>query len=103
MRFAISFLISAGLMAPAYGQVFRLTREQMIKYTAKNPFDRFPDGRPKVDDKLLERVKGLSIEEAGTILLKKGYHHQLAGGDFQVMHPGQELVARAVDAQRWPL
>ena len=44
MRFAISFLISASLMAPAYGQVFRLTREQMIKYTAKNPFDRFPGG-----------------------------------------------------------
>jgi len=103
MRFAISFLISASLMAPAYGQVFRLTREQMIKYTAKNPFDRFPDGRPKVDDKLLERVKGLSLEEAWTILLKKGYHHQFAGWDFQVLHPGQKLVGRAVTAQYLPL
>jgi len=49
-------------MTPA--EIFRLTREQLIHYTAKNPFDRFPDGRPKVDDKLLERVKGLSLEQA---------------------------------------
>src|SRR2546428_475371 len=103
MRFAISFLISAGLMAPAYGQVFRLTRDQMIKYTAKNPFERFPDGRPKVDDKMLERVKGLSLEEAWGILLNKGYKHQFAGWDFQVLHPGQKLVGRAVTAQYLPL
>jgi hypothetical protein len=31
-----------------------MTREQLIKYTAKNPYDRFPDGRPKVPDALLE-------------------------------------------------
>jgi hypothetical protein len=29
-------------------QLFTLTRDQMIKLTAKNPYDRFPDGRPKV-------------------------------------------------------
>src|SRR5438128_7981885 len=103
MRFAISLLISAGLMAPAYGQVFRLTREKMIKYTAKNPFERFPDGRPRVDDKLLERVKGLSLEEAWASLRNKGYKHQFAGWDFQGLHPGQKLVGRAVTAQYLPL
>ena len=35
----------------------------MVKYTAQNPFERFPDGRPKVPDALLEKVKGLSAEE----------------------------------------
>src|SRR5262245_41678771 len=75
----------------------------MIKYTAKNPFDRFPDGRPKVDDKMLERVKGLSLEEAWGLLLNKGYKHQFAGWDFRVLHPGQKLVGRAVTAQYLPL
>jgi 4-hydroxy-4-methyl-2-oxoglutarate aldolase len=103
MRFTILLLILAGLMAPAHGQVFRLTREQMIKYTAKNPFDRFPDGRPKVDDHLLQRVKGLSLEEAWGILLNKGYRHQFAGWDFEVLHPGQKLVGRAFTAQYLPL
>jgi 4-hydroxy-4-methyl-2-oxoglutarate aldolase len=103
MRLAITILISSGLLAPADAQIFRLTREQMIKYTSNNPFDRFPDGRPKVDDKMLERVKGLSLEEAWTVLMKKGYRHQFAGWDFQVLHPGQKLVGRAVTAQYLPV
>ena len=103
MRFAIFLLIAAEIVMPASGQVFRLTREQLIKYTTKNPFERFADGRPKVDDKLLERVKGLSLEEAWGILLNKGYKHQFAGWDFQILHPGQKLVGRAVTAQYLPL
>src|ERR1700704_3457384 len=103
MRYVIPLLIGAGLMAPASGQVFKLTREQMIKYTTRNPFDRFPDGRPKVPDALLERVKGLSLEEAWGILMSKGYKHQFAGWDFQVLHPGQKLVGRAYTAQYLPL
>jgi 4-hydroxy-4-methyl-2-oxoglutarate aldolase len=102
MRFTLSLLIAAGLLVPADAQVFHLTREQMIKYTAKSTYDRFPDGRPRVDDKTLERVKGLSIEEAWGILLKKGYRHQFAGWDFQVLHPGKQLVGRAVTAQYLP-
>jgi len=39
-------------------QPFRWTREQMIHFTPENPFERFPDGRPKVPDELLEKVKG---------------------------------------------
>ena len=41
-----------------------LTKDQMIAYTAKNPYQRFEDGRPKVPDGILEKVKGLVIEEA---------------------------------------
>jgi len=68
VRLTISLIIAVGFAVAAHAQVFRLTREQMVKYTAKNPFDRFPDGRPKVDDALLERVKGLSLEEAWGIV-----------------------------------
>src|SRR5664279_795725 len=103
MRLLIGLLIATGVMIPGQAQIFRLTREQMIKYTVKNPFDRFPDGRPKVDDKMLERVKGLSLEEAWGILQNKGYHHQYAGWDFQVLHPGKKLVGRAVTAQYLPM
>ena len=58
-------LLAAWALIPAclHGQ-FTLTREQMIAYTSKNPFERFADGRPKVPDNLLERVKSLVIEEA---------------------------------------
>lgn len=103
MRFAIPLMIAAEFLVPAHAQILRLSREQMIKYTAQNPFDRFPDGRPKVDDALLERVKGLSLEEAWGILLNKGYRHQYAGWDFQVLHPGKKLVGRALTAQYLPM
>jgi hypothetical protein len=54
---AIRNLMLAGLLvsAPAWGQaytpstwgqVFTMTREQLIKYTAKNPYDRFSMSKP---------------------------------------------------------
>ena len=93
MRCLIAILIGAGLMSPAPAQVFKLTREQMVKYTAKNPFDRFPDGRPKVPDALLERVKGLSLEEAWGILMSKGYKHQFAGWDSRCSTQARNWLA----------
>lgn len=97
------FCLLLAALGPANGQVFRLTREQMIHYTAKSPYPRFDDGRPKVDDPMLERVKGLTLEEAWGILMAKGYKHQFAGWDFQMSHPGQKLVGRALTAQYLPL
>lgn len=87
---------------PSDAQVFRFSREEMIRYTSKNPFERFPDGRPKVPDALLERVRALSVEEAWGVLRNKGYRYQFAG-DFQVLRPGNKLVGRAVTAQYLPL
>src|SRR3954451_12134816 len=103
MQLARVVLTATVMLAPMAAQVFRLTPEQMVKYTPQNPFGRFPDGRPKVDDKLLERVKGLSLEEAWGFLQNKGYKHQFAGWDFQVLHPGQKLVGRALTAQFLPM
>ena len=62
----------------AQAQVFSLNKEQMIAYTAENPFDRFADGRPKVPDELLAKVKGLLIEEAYGVVRGKGFVNQFA-------------------------
>lgn len=83
-------------------QIATLSRDQLVKYTAENPFDRFPDGRPKVPDSLLEKVKGLSIEEIWTVLPGKGYSHQFSG-DMKIMHPELKLVGRAVTLQFMPM
>ena len=74
----------------------------MIHHTPQNPFERFEDGRPKVPDALLEKVKGLSAEEAWGVLRNKGYLTQFAGSGFRVLHPGQKLVGRALTAQYLP-
>jgi regulator of RNase E activity RraA len=95
-------MISVLAVQSAGAQMFRFTREQMIRYTAKNPFERFPDGRPKVPDDLLEKVKAMSVEEAWGVLRSKGYHHQFSDG-FRILHPGKKLVGRAVTAQYLPV
>jgi 4-hydroxy-4-methyl-2-oxoglutarate aldolase len=84
----------------AHGQ-FVLTKEQMIAYTADNPYERFPDGRPKVPDALLEKVKGLVIEEAYGAVKSKGFPNQFAG-DWKILHPGKRLVGRAFTVQFMP-
>ena len=84
----------------AHGQ-FTLTKEQMIAYTAKNPYERFPDGRPKVPDELIEKVKGLVIEEAYGQVRGKGFPNQFAG-DWKVLNPSKKLVGRAFTVQFMP-
>jgi 4-hydroxy-4-methyl-2-oxoglutarate aldolase len=83
-----------------FGQ-FTLTKEQMIAYTSKNPYDRFPDGRPRVPDDLLEKVKGLVIEEAYGAVRGKGFPNQFAG-DWKILNPGKKLVGRALTVQFMP-
>ncbi len=87
--------------APALGQVFKLTPDQLTQYTAKNPYERFPDGRPKVPDSILAKVRGLSCEEVLGVAAR-GFPNQYADG-FQILHPGKKLVGRAVTLQLMPI
>ena len=77
------------------------SRENLIQLTADNPFDRFEDGRPRVPDDLLQRMKLVTIEEAWSVLQQHGYHRQFEGG-WQQTHLGRPLVGRAVTAQFLP-
>ncbi len=64
--------------------------------------ERFPDGRPKVSDAILERLKNISIEEAWGVLRNKGYQNQYEG-DWQIMLPNEAMTGRVVTAQYMPL
>jgi 4-hydroxy-4-methyl-2-oxoglutarate aldolase len=86
--------------ATANAQVFTFTKEQMLQYTSKNPFERFEDGRPKVPDALLEKVRALAAEDIFGVL-NQTYPNQFEGG-FRILHPGKKLVGRAVTAQFMP-
>jgi regulator of RNase E activity RraA len=85
-----------------HAQLFTLTKDQMVEYTAQNPFERFADGRPKVPDALIERARGLSSEEVFAILPQAEFRNQYADG-FRVLHPGKKLVGRAFTVQFMPL
>src|SRR3984893_15758920 len=86
---------------PAAGQLLTFSKQDVMDYTAQNPFDRLPDVRPKVPDDLMERAKGVSSEEVWAILQQKGFNNQYADG-FQVLHPGKTMVGRAFTVQFMP-
>ena len=90
------------LFAPStHAQLFTFPNQDLIDYTAQNPFGRLPDGRPNVPDDLLERARGLSSEEVWAVLEQKEFHNQYADG-FQVLHPGKTMVGRAFTVQFMP-
>jgi hypothetical protein len=82
LRAGVAFVWVAVLFVPARAgaQVFTLTRERLIELSAQNPYDRFPDGRPKVPDAQIARARGLSDEDTLTILPGKGFRNQYVDG-----------------------
>jgi 4-hydroxy-4-methyl-2-oxoglutarate aldolase len=77
------------------------TRDDLIALTSLSTFERFPDGRPRVSDDLLERMKLVTTEEAWGVLRNHGYHRQFEG-NWKETHPGTIMVGRAVTAQFVP-
>jgi 4-hydroxy-4-methyl-2-oxoglutarate aldolase len=64
--------------------------------------ERFPDGRPRVSDVMLQRLKNISMEEAWGVLRSKGYNNQFEG-DWQIINPDSVMSGRVVTAQYTPL
>jgi 4-hydroxy-4-methyl-2-oxoglutarate aldolase len=89
------------LAAMSRAQMMTFSSQDLVDYTAQNPFGRFPDGRPKVPDDLIERARALSAEEIWEVLEDKNFHNQYADG-FQILHPGKTLVGRAFTVQFMP-
>ena len=102
---AILAIITTSAIIPlskASAQLISFSKQDLIDYTSQNPFDRLPDGRPKVPDNLIEQAKGLSSEEVWAVLQAKNYNHQYADG-FMVLHPGKTMVGRAFTVQFMPV
>lgn len=79
------------------GQEGFYSPEDVIKYTPDWHGERFPDGRPKVPDDILDRMKSVTLEEAWATLRTAGFNHQYEDG-WYCIHPDQILVGRALTA-----
>jgi regulator of RNase E activity RraA len=100
-------LIFVGAIAAAFlpwrapAQPGVLTRDLLIQYTPDWKGERFPDGRPKVADGILKRMKSVTLEEAWAELRTAGFNHAYEDGWFSI-HPDKVLVGRALTAQWLP-
>ena len=98
----LSTLVGAALMAGlATAQPGVLTKELLIKYTPEWTGERFADGRPKVPDGILQRMKTVTLEEAWAVIKQAAYGHQYEDNWFTI-HPDKVLVGRALTAQWLP-
>ena len=97
--FLAALILCGFVYQPCLGQT--MTKEQMLFLTPKWEGERFPDGRPHVDDSVIERMKSVSIEEAWGVLRNEGYHNQFEG-DWQPIHEDVSVVGRALTVQYMP-
>lgn len=75
--------------------------DDLVELTSGWVGERFSDGRPRVSDELLGRLREATNEQAWSVLDKTGYDRQFASG-WQETHPGTTLLGRAVTAQFLP-
>lgn len=84
-----------------FAQQVASTKDQIIAMTSEWKGERLPDGRPLIPDRILERLKNVSLEEAWGILRNKGFNNQFEG-DWQLVGTNQVLVGRALTVQYLP-
>src|SRR5690242_12900448 len=102
IAFAVPCLLLVAAFAPAArAQQGFFTPEDVIKYTPDWHGERFPDGRPKVPDDILDRMKRVTLEEAWAVLQENGFMHQYEDGWLSI-HPDKVLVGRALTATWMP-
>ena len=78
-------------------------RDDIIQMTSYWTGERFPDGRPRVSDSVLERLRNMSIEEVWRLAWMKLNNYQFQG-EFKCTHNTQKpTVGRAVTATFVPI
>jgi len=92
------FLLSIFFMQARSQQI---SKEELLFLTPEWKGERFADGRPKVPDNLIQRMKKVSVEEAWAVMKNAGYGYQIAEG-WQQINPDSVLVGRAVTATFMP-
>ncbi len=104
MKHLVLIIMLVMCVSVANAQNIAGSPEYIKALTAKWEGERFDDGRPKVSDDLLERLKKVTIEEAWAELMKLGYQNQYEG-DWMLLHDREDAVmtGRAVTAQFMPM
>ncbi len=98
----IIILLLAFVCSVTNAQQVGSSPEYIKALTSQWKGERFPDGRPKVPDSILERLKKISIEEAWGVLRNKGFQNQFEN-DWIIVNPDEAMTGRVVTAQYMPL
>src|SRR5215210_7602341 len=78
-----------------------ISRDELTFLTSEWKGERFPDGRPRIPDGLLERAKKIGIDDAWTVLKNEGYTNQFEG-NWKMVQNDIPVIGRAVTAMFMP-
>jgi regulator of RNase E activity RraA len=100
LKNVLSLFFIIFLMIP-FCRAQQISKEELIFLTPEWKGERFPDGRPKVPDEILRRMKLVTLEEAWAVLKGANYKHAYADG-WMCINPDSVLVGRALTATFMP-
>jgi regulator of RNase E activity RraA len=99
-KFVILLLLGSIIHCKNFLFAQSISKEELIFLTSEWKGERFPDGRPKISDSLLERAKHIMVDDAWTVLKNAGYLNQFEGGWKTVNDV--TMTGRAVTAMYLP-
>ncbi|NLA49823.1 MAG: RraA family protein [Bacteroidales bacterium] len=117
--FCLSIVAVLLMNSSVNAQPNSLTKEEMLYYTSTWKGDRFPDGRPKVSDDVIRRMRYVSVTEAWQILnsmsdmtegqgqisfgeFRRPTYSNQYYGEFKQMREGVVICGRASTIQFMP-
>src|SRR6187401_2729848 len=101
LKFIMILLIVIASVKQLHSQQVQIAKEELIALTPEWKGERFEDGRPKVPEGIIKRMKEVSVEEAWATMSSAGYRYQIADG-WEVINPDSVLVGRAVTTTFMP-
>lgn len=102
MRYkTILFLFSSFLLITLSVKAQQISKAELVYLTREWTGERFEDGRPKVSEDILNRMRLVTHDEAWAVMKNAGYFYQYADG-WQIINPDSILIGRAVTATFMP-
>lgn len=99
IKYIALVLLLVFMFSPVMGQ--QISKDKLITLTPEWEGERYADGRPKVPEGILERMKLVTLEEAWAVLRNNNFEHQYTE-NWQVLNPDSVLVGRALTATFMP-
>jgi regulator of RNase E activity RraA len=102
MRKNLAFVFLLMISAPFVNAQHVGAPPEFVKMlTSKWTGERSADGRPKVPDAILDRLKNCTLEQIWGYLANRGFRNQVEK-NWIILKPGETMVGRVVTAQFMP-
>jgi regulator of RNase E activity RraA len=93
-------LLLCGMFLTTTVKAQTISKDEMLYLTSEWKGERFPDGRPRIPDDLLERAKHVMMDDVWNALRNEGYNNQFEGHWKSVNETA--MTGRAVTAMYMP-